>query len=442
MTRRAELRAAGLTLLTSLALASIAAPSPARADEPARSPAVGIVRASPPDVARARDLDREGVRAFRDGRYRDAMRFFVEAFRLGGPSSEIWNIARCHQRLDEPELEHDALERYLAQRDLTAGDRAEATRELAELRRRTSTASIDSEPRGAAVTIDGKRAGDTPLSADLAAGSHRIHVEKAGAGAYDAEVDARYGRAVLVNAKLAPRDGSGREPAGARSDAADRDARESRRDREVDARDDGAGRGGGANGGRRRFAIGVEGGISVPHLGEVDGGVRPAGAVSFRYAFVDRPRFVGTVGARGSISTVAWSTGAATRSTPGAVGCALPRDYSFVELGLVVTAGAALCVGKGVLLGADLGLGVADLPGAGQLGGDVFVPSCSASPGARALVHLGSEVSIAVGRAIRLLIAPVTVEAHAAYAGTRAAPSDATSTWWRFGSTAGVAYDF
>jgi len=448
-------RRAGVVFFAA-AVALVAAGRVARADDGrARSPAVGIVRASPPDVARARDLDREGVRAFRDGHYRDAMRFFAEAFRYGGPSSEIWNIARCHQRLDEPELEHDALERYLAQNDLTGGDRAEATRELAELRRRPSTVSIDSDPRGASVTVDGKRLGDgvTPVSAEVQPGTHRIHVEKSGVGAYDAEVEARYGRAILVNAKLAGRADDPRGPAAARVDPTDRGAGEDRGDRGDRADDAARGRArvGGERGeraddvardGRKRFAVAVEGGISLSHLGDVDGGVRPSGVLSFRYTIVDRPRFVGTVGARGSLSTVAWSTSTAPPPSGPVIGCVLARDYTFVELGFLVTGGAALRVSKSVLLGGDLGIGVVDLPGASQVGGDVFVPSCSAAPGARPLVHLGTEVSIALGPALRLLLAPVIVEAHAAYAGTRVAPGDASATWWRFGSTAGVAFDF
>src|SRR5258706_16315894 len=55
------------------------------------------------DLDAARELDQQGVRAFAAGRFREAIHFFEEARRLGGPASELWNIARCHERLDEPE---------------------------------------------------------------------------------------------------------------------------------------------------------------------------------------------------------------------------------------------------------------------------------------------------------------------------------------------------
>ncbi len=45
------------------------------------------------DLERARLLDQQGVRAYKEERYNDAIRFFDEAFRLGGPPSELWNIA-------------------------------------------------------------------------------------------------------------------------------------------------------------------------------------------------------------------------------------------------------------------------------------------------------------------------------------------------------------
>ena len=52
------------------------------------------------DLARARVLDQQGVRAYREERYNDAIRFFEEALKVGGPPSEIWNIAKCHDRMN------------------------------------------------------------------------------------------------------------------------------------------------------------------------------------------------------------------------------------------------------------------------------------------------------------------------------------------------------
>src|SRR5688572_754870 len=80
----------------------------------AHKPAPG---ANPPskhdDLARARALDKEGAKAYGAGRYNDAIKYFEEAHRLGGPPFELWNVAKCYLRLDQPEQAADLLERYL-----------------------------------------------------------------------------------------------------------------------------------------------------------------------------------------------------------------------------------------------------------------------------------------------------------------------------------------
>src|ERR1700722_4044466 len=78
------------------------------------------------DLARARVLDQQGVRAYREERYNDAIRFFEEARKLGGPATEIWNIAKCHVRMDEPEEATKYLEEYLELKGLSPGERGDA----------------------------------------------------------------------------------------------------------------------------------------------------------------------------------------------------------------------------------------------------------------------------------------------------------------------------
>src|SRR5438876_11238475 len=94
------------------------------------------------EVARARVLDQQGVRAYKEGRYNDAIRYFSEAFKLGGPPSELWNIAKCHMRLDQPDQASEAYDRYLMQPGLSQQDKAEARSELEELRQRRSILTI------------------------------------------------------------------------------------------------------------------------------------------------------------------------------------------------------------------------------------------------------------------------------------------------------------
>jgi hypothetical protein len=156
-----------------------------------------------PSVESARELDQAGVRIFKDGRYADAIRYFRAAYRMGGPSSELWNIARCHERLDDPEGAVESIDEYLAQRDLSPADRAEAERESRALRTRPSMLTVTTSPAGATVTIDGKPVADTtPLTVEISAGAHTLALRRDGYAAESRPLEARFGRAVIVSLDL------------------------------------------------------------------------------------------------------------------------------------------------------------------------------------------------------------------------------------------------
>jgi hypothetical protein len=166
---------------------------------------------SRPDIDSARELDQQGVRAFREGRYADAIRYFRAAYRLGGPSSELWNIARSRERMDDAETAASAIEQYLAQRDLSAQDRADAEHELAALRTRVSILTVTTVPAGAVVVIDGKQTlGPTPLSVELHAGPHTLSVHHDGYATETRPLEARFGRAVILSLDLARQAGDKR----------------------------------------------------------------------------------------------------------------------------------------------------------------------------------------------------------------------------------------
>lgn len=156
-----------------------------------------------PDVESARELDQSGVRAFKEGRFGDAARFFRAAYRKGGPSSELWNLARCDERLDEPERAAKSIEEYLLLRDLAPADRSEAERELRALNSRTSMLTVTTVPSGAVVVIDDHQtAGPTPLTVDVAAGAHSLTIRHDGYAPETRPFEARYGRAVIVSLDL------------------------------------------------------------------------------------------------------------------------------------------------------------------------------------------------------------------------------------------------
>jgi hypothetical protein len=159
---------------------------------------------STPDLEGARELDQSGVRAFKEGRFADAIRFFRAAYRRGAPASELWNIARCDERLDDAERAVHAIDEYLAQRDLPAFDRGEAEKELRAISSRTSMLTVTTVPPGAVLVIDGRQTvGPTPVTVDVGAGSHTLTLRRDGFAPETRPFEARYGRAIIVSLDLA-----------------------------------------------------------------------------------------------------------------------------------------------------------------------------------------------------------------------------------------------
>jgi PEGA domain len=193
-------------LATPACLAAVACSvgvSRVHATSPPESDLQGVLAGARPNVAAARDLDQEGVRSFREGRYSDAIEYFRAAYRLGGPSSELWNIVRSRERLDDPEGACSAIDEYLAQQDLSPQDRAEADREQRTLRTRPSVLTLTTTPAGATVTVDGKEtAGPTPVSIEVSPGQHTIAVMHEGYAGETRRLDARFGHAVIVSLDL------------------------------------------------------------------------------------------------------------------------------------------------------------------------------------------------------------------------------------------------
>jgi hypothetical protein len=154
-------------------------------------------------VAVARGLDQEGVRSYRAGHFTDAIAYFRAAHDLGGPSSEIWNIVRCREGMDDLEGASTAIDEYLSLKDVLPQDRADAEREAQTLRGRSSVLAVTTTPPGALVTVDGHGVpGSTPLSVEVHAGSHALVIRREGYTTVSQSLEARFGRAVIVTLDL------------------------------------------------------------------------------------------------------------------------------------------------------------------------------------------------------------------------------------------------
>lgn len=376
--------------------------------------------AAPEDLSRARALDQQGVRAYREERYNDAIRFFEQARKLGGPPSEIWNIAKCQVRLDEPEDAADSIEEYLNQKGLSAADRSEAEQQLHELQHRHSTLAVASSPSGAAIYLEGHRwAGVTPASIDIPPGEHKVTIELAGHDPYEKDIEAKYGRAVIVEARLSKNDSAPPPPARTTPEAP-------------------------TKGGRvapHRLSLRALFGAELPRFGSIGGSVAPTGLLSATYVAIDSPRYVFGVGLLAMLTADSWSnTIGAPDTAAGCGGTTIPANEQATAFSGFVLAQGAVHLTPRWRAGLDLGVGLASYS-LGTAGGDLFVPTCHPSPGVEPALHFGLEGSYALSRQLRLLLSPALLEVQPTFAGTRNDPRDASGAWVRFSLAAGLAFD-
>jgi hypothetical protein len=384
--------------------------------------AAGTSGASDADVEHARVLDQQGVRAYREERYNDAIRYFEEARRLGGPASEVWNIARCHVHLDESEEAAKVIEEYLGLKGLSPTDRAEAEQQLHELQHRHSTLTVASSPGGATVYLEGhKWAGVTPATMDVAPGDHVVTIEQSGYDSYSRSITAKFGRAIILDAHLSKNDSvasglSSPDHAGPHDDAAHGPFRP------------------------HRLTLDAELAVMLPQYGAVGGSASPAAFFHVAYVGADTPRYVASVGALAMLTEDGWSNTQGLSN--GATNCSasIPESENATAFSVFLDGAVAWRASHRWRLGGDVGLGLATY-GLSEAGGDLFVATCRPSPGVKPALHLSLQASYAISRELRILLSPFYFEVQPAFDGARAAPKDAASAWVRLGAAAGIAFD-
>lgn len=363
------------------------------------------------DLSRARVLDKEGVKAFGEGRYNDAIRYFEEAHRLGGPPFELWNIAKCHLRLDQPEQAAEMLERYLETPNLPPDDRKEASEQLEELRRRPSTLTVSSSPSGATVAVDGKTVeeGKTPVSITVGPGPHTVVVTHDKHVSVTRQIEARYGRAVIVDAPLAKED---RPPPPQNPYAGGDD---------------------------RRIALRGVVNLVLPRHGSIGGDGSAGLMLSGTYRLGDGSPAL-ALGGLFAVSGDSWRNTVGAPSTVQGCSGTLPGSFGATAISVFGIGTAAFDVVPRLRASGIGGIGVAAYA-VPDTGGDLFIPSCTSSPGLRPAVLFGAQVDYAITSAFRLTAMPITMQLHPAFAGVRTTPIDASGVWLRFGIGIGVGVD-
>jgi len=365
-----------------------------------------MVRAQEDDLGRARFFDQQGVKAFAEGRIRDAMALFKQSYLAGGPPTELWNVARCQLKLEDTAGAAETLATYLGKKNLAEDDRREAARLLDDIEHRSSTFVVASSPSGGQVMVDGHIVGTTPLAATLAPGRHEVRVSRADAGSATRTVEAKYGHPVVLDLELEQGGPPGHK-------APHKHA-------------------------VRRLSIELVALGATTSMGNAALGLSPAGALSVGYApFVFRNSLFGAA-LRFQVAGDAWTT---SPGVSNATACGpLPNDYSAAELTLMPTVFGAFRLGR-LTLGAHLGFGAAIYATSSNVGGDVFAPSCTFGGSAAPDVYASLDVSFRATQAIRVLFVPASFDLHGSYDGARTGGPDATSPWIRFGIGLGAALD-
>ena len=411
------MRAARRALVTSTtAVAALLALAPATSSAQSRPPSSAPASTPRPteDLSRARVLDQQGAKAYGDGRYNDAIRYFEESLRLGGPPFELWNIAKCYVRLDQPEQAAEMLEKYLATASLPPDDRQEATEQLEALRRRTSPVTVASSPTGASVTLDGRippeGTGQTPTSFTVPPGQHTITITAPKRAVYTQTFDARYGRAVILDVQL-KEDGVGKAP-----------PQNPYGEGEI-----------------RRVALRGDLGVMLPRYGSVGGAAHATLTASGTYRFADVGATTFAIGGMLLLTGDSWdnTVGAPAMAAP----CGLLKNSrSDTALSMFVMGTAGWEIVPRLRAHGVAGVGITAIF-TDDLGGDVFVSACNPSPAPRPALMLGAQLDYAVTPVVRLSALPLVLQFQPAFEGTRSTPIDTSGVWIRATIAVGAGVD-
>jgi tetratricopeptide (TPR) repeat protein len=197
----------------------LAQASPSPAADPA-SPQV-LPPAAPPKLDlegpeaeakdRARVLFQQGVAAYREGKFYDAVAIFLQTQRVYPDTQLCFNVARAYENLGNGSAALRYYRDYLRQADRPSdGDEVrERVRKLEQqlAQRGVQQLTVLSAPESATVLLDGKPVGIAPWTGETYPGKHRLVVTLDGYASQEQviEVDAYAARDVSVALVPAPK---------------------------------------------------------------------------------------------------------------------------------------------------------------------------------------------------------------------------------------------
>jgi PEGA domain-containing protein len=170
--RRRDRLARALALSFAFALA---VPAEALAQQPPKPPA---------GVDEAREHYDRGLQLYRDGAFDGAITEFQRAYELAPSFKLFYFIGLTHRQLNDFASALRAFEQYVKDggREVPAKRRAEVEREIAQLRKRVGRLEVVANEAGAAVLVDDRVVGTSPLEAPVVVnvGQHKVVAVKEG----------------------------------------------------------------------------------------------------------------------------------------------------------------------------------------------------------------------------------------------------------------------
>ena len=153
---------------------------------------------------RARGLFQQGVAAYREGKFYEAVAIFLQTQRIYPDTQLCFNIARAYENLGNSSAALRYYRDYLRQADRPS-DGAEVQGRVRKLEQQIAQRGVQqltvlSQPEGATVLLDGKPVGITPWTGETYPGKHRLALTLEGHAAQEqvVEVDAYAARDIQL----------------------------------------------------------------------------------------------------------------------------------------------------------------------------------------------------------------------------------------------------
>lgn len=157
---------------------------------------------------RARVLFQQGVAAYRDGKFYDAVAIFLQTQRIYPDTQLCFNIARAYENLGNSSAALRYYRDYLRQADRPS-DGEEVRERVRKLEQQLAQRGVQqltvlSQPESATVLLDGKPVGITPWTGETYPGKHRLALTLDGHAGQEQVVDVDAYEARDVSLVLVP----------------------------------------------------------------------------------------------------------------------------------------------------------------------------------------------------------------------------------------------